>query len=91
MDILCRKGCCPYEYIDNDSKLDEVGLPPKYAFQSKLTQKELIDEEYEHCQHVYKELNCKTFYDYHLAYLRCDVLLLADTFENVQKNLFTLL
>jgi len=29
---------------------------------------------------------CKTFYDYHLACLRCDVLLLADIFENVRET-----
>ena len=74
IDILCRKGFYPYGYIDNDSKVDEVGLPPTNAFYSKLTQKGLTGEEYEHCKHVYNKLNCKTFYDYHLAYLRCVVL-----------------
>ena len=67
MDILCRKSFYPYEYIDNDTQLDEIGLPPKSAFYSKLAQKGITDEEYEHCQHVYKKLNCITFYDYHLA------------------------
>ena len=86
MEILCRQDFYPYAYIDNESKLDEIGLPPKAAFYSKLTQKGITDEEYEHCQHAYKQLNCKTFYDYHLAYLRCDVLLLADIFENVRKT-----
>jgi hypothetical protein len=32
MEILCRKGFYPYEYIDNESKLDEIGLLPKSAF-----------------------------------------------------------
>ena len=67
MDILCRKGFYPYEYIDNDSKLNEIGLPPKAAVYSKLTQQGITDEEYEHCKHVYDTLNCKTFYDYHLS------------------------
>ena len=40
MDILCRKGFYPYEYIDNDSKLDEIGLPPTSAFYPKLPHKE---------------------------------------------------
>ena len=75
MDILCRKGFYPYEYIDNDSKLDEVGLPTKESFYSRLSQKGLTEEEYKHCQHAFEKLKCKTFYDYPLAYLRCDVLL----------------
>ena len=29
MELLCRKGFCPYEYIDIENKLDEIGLPPK--------------------------------------------------------------
>jgi hypothetical protein len=39
MELLCRKGFYPHEYIDNDSKLDEIGLPPKSAFYSELAQK----------------------------------------------------
>jgi hypothetical protein len=82
MDLLCRKGYYPYEYIDNDEKLDEIGLPPKEAFYSNLTKKDITDEEYQHVQDVYTQLNCQTFYDYHVAYLQCDVLLLSDIFEN---------
>jgi hypothetical protein len=29
MELLCRKGFYPYEYIDNETKLDEIGLPPQ--------------------------------------------------------------
>ena len=86
MEILCRKGFYPYEYIDNETKLNEIGLPPKSAFYSKLTQKGINGEEYEHCKHVYDKLSCKTFYDSHLADLRCDVLLLADIFEKCRET-----
>ena len=85
MDLLCKKGLYPYEYIDNDEKLNEIGLPPKEAFYSKLTKKHITDEEYQHAQDVYTKLNCQTFYDYHVAYLQCDVLLLSDIFENFRK------
>ena len=56
MEILCRKGFYPYAYIDNESKLDEIGLPPKAAFYSNLAQKGITDEEYKHCQHVYTKI-----------------------------------
>ena len=31
-------------------------------------------------------MNCQTFKDYHLIYLQCDVLLLADVFENFRRT-----
>jgi hypothetical protein len=44
--------------------------------------KGINDEEYKHAWDVYIKMDCKTFLDYHLLYLKCDVLLLADVFEN---------
>ena len=63
MEILCRQGYYTYEYIDNETKLDEIGLPPTSAFYSKLTQKGITEEEYQHALKVYKALGCKTFKD----------------------------
>ena len=34
---------------------------------------------------VYEQLRCKTFEDYHMTYLKSDVLQLADVFENFRK------
>ena len=82
MDLLCQKGYYPYEWFDDISKMKHKGLPPIEAFESKLSQKTLKPEEYAHAINVYNKLNCETFEDYHMAYLNCDVLLLADVFEN---------
>ncbi len=46
----------------------------------------ITDKEYAHAQKVYDELKCKSFLDYHLTYLQCDVLLLADIFQNFRKT-----
>ena len=86
MDLLCRKGFYPYEFIDDKDKLNYDGLPPKEKFYSKLTQSNINDNDYERCKNVYNKLNCKSFLDYHLTYLKCDVLLLADVFENFRKT-----
>ena len=80
--ILCKQGKYPYEWMDDASKMNHVGLPPKENFYSQLSQSSFSDNEYQYAKNVYETLNCQTFRDYHLAYLKTDVLLLADVFEN---------
>ena len=70
MDALCRKGFYPYECMDDISKMNHVGLPPKETFYSKLSQTSISDKDYKHSQTVYDNLKCKTFRDYHMAYLK---------------------
>ena len=38
LDILCRKGIYPYEWMDNELKFEHQGLPPQKDFYSSLTQ-----------------------------------------------------
>ena len=49
-------------------------------------QSELTEEEYRHALRVCVEMKCKRFKDYHEIYLQCDVLLLADIFENFRET-----
>ena len=37
LSLLLRKGVYPYDYVDGLKKSDETSLPPKEAFNSKLT------------------------------------------------------
>ena len=80
--LFTRKGVYPYDYIDSLQRLNETQLPPKEAFYSKLNKSHISDEDYEHAQKVWREFDCKTMRDYHDLYLKSDVLLLADVFEN---------
>ena len=84
-DILCQKGYYPYEWVDDISKLDHKGLPPVEAFNSELKQEIFSREKMDHVEKVYKSLNCESFKDYHLTYLKTDVLLLSDVFEKIEK------
>jgi hypothetical protein len=85
-ELLCKKGHYPYEWVDSDEKLKFEGLPERRDFYSKLSQQGLTEEEYQHARNVYEVTNCKTFLDYHLIYLKTDVVLLADVFENFRET-----
>ena len=87
LELICQKGVYPYEYIDGDEeKFKEIGLPPRKAFYSKLRLSGISKKEYKHAQHVYTKFKCRTFQDYHDLYLKSDVLLLSDVFENFRNN-----
>ena len=87
MALIARKGFYPYEFIDDHTKLNYPGLPPKESFYSKVRLDGISDKDYEHAQNVYNTFKCKDFGDYHWLYLKTDVLLLADVFENFRKCL----
>ena len=86
LPLLCQKGYYPYEWFDDESKFDHVGLPPREAFYNTLTQEMISEEAYEHACNVYKTLGCKTFREYHELYLKSDVLLLCDIFQNFRET-----
>ena len=85
LELVKRKGVYPYEWLDSLDKLNDVKLPPKEAFFSKLSGKGVSEEDYEHAHKVWKTFGMKTMRDYHNLYNRSDVLLLADVFENFRK------
>ena len=91
LELICQKGVYPYEWVDSEEKFKHEGLPPREAFYSKLRLSDITEKEYEHAQQVYDEFECKTFRDYHDLYLKSDVLLLADVFEEFRKNKHTAL
>ena len=45
----------------------------------------MTDEQYERAKLIWKKLDCKTMRDYHNFYLKMDVLLLTDVFQNFRK------
>ena len=64
----------------------ETELPQKIKNYSKLTDEYISDSGYERAKTVWKIFKCKTMGDYHALYLRTDVLILADVFENFRKT-----
>ena len=82
VDLVIKKGVYPYNYVDNWDRFEEEKLPHKKDFYSRLLNEDITNEDYDHAKKVWKVFHCKTFGDYHDLYLRTDVLLLADIFED---------
>lgn len=83
--LLLRKGVYPYEYFDSFAKFSEKCLPPKSAFFNSLKDEDISDEDYCHAKNVFAQFECRSLGDYHDLYVKSDVLLLADVFENFRE------
>ena len=84
-DLLYKKGIYPYGYMDSFEKFNETSLPKKEDFYSKLKDENITEDEYAHAKTVWETFKCKTLGDYHDLYVKTDVALLADVFENFRK------
>ena len=84
-DLLYKKGMYPYEYMDSRGRFSETRLPDKEKFYSKLNDEHITDEEYAHAQTVWEAFECKPLGYYHDLYVKTDVALLADLFENFRN------
>ncbi|KAF4529188.1 hypothetical protein B566_EDAN017653 [Ephemera danica] len=80
-ELMSRKGVFCYDYLDDLKKLKYTFLPPKEAFKNTLTDEHISDEDYAHAQNVWSVFKCKTLRDYLALYLKADVALLTDVFE----------
>ena len=71
--------------MDSWERFDETELPPIEKFYSSLSGSNISTEDYEHALNAWKTFKCKTLGDYHDLYLKTDVNLLADVFENLRN------
>ena len=83
--LFLQKGVCPYEYMDDWEKFNEMSLPEKDHFYSHLIMKNITDVDYAHAKRVCKDFEIKILEEYHDLYDQSDTLLLADAFENFRN------
>lgn len=82
-NLVNQKGVFPYEYVNNESVLQGDHLPPMEKFKSLLTAgKTVTESDYQRACEVWNLFKCKTLGEYSDLYLKIDVLLLSDVFEN---------
>ena len=84
-NLMIRKGVYPYDFMDSFNKFHEK-LPSKEEFYSQLNDQHISEEDYQHAQNVWNVFNLKNTGQYHDLYLKSDILLLADVFENFRKT-----
>ena len=85
-NLMTRKGIYPYDFMDSFEKFDKTELPTKEEFYSILNNEHITDEDYSNAQKVWTTFQLQTMGEYHNLYLKSDILLLADVFENFRKT-----
>jgi hypothetical protein len=82
---LTKKQIFPYSFITSISSLDcqyNELFSNKQIWYNDLKKCEISDDDFIYASEIFKEYKCKNLLDYTLLYLKTDVLLLAEIFEN---------
>ena len=89
LDLMKKKGVYPYDYMDSFSKFNDTELPKREDFYSLLTDENISEDAYSHAKDVWNTFNLRNMGEYHDLYLKTDILLLVDVFENFRKTCLT--
>jgi hypothetical protein len=71
--------------MDDESKFNDTNLPKQEDFYNNIKREHILNHDYKHAQIVFKTFSCQNLGDYHDLYLKTDVLLLSDVFEQFRK------
>ncbi|RGB38846.1 hypothetical protein C1646_755162 [Rhizophagus diaphanus] len=81
----CEQGCKKCKHEIKGKKCDGKCKSEDYKEVTDCEHEKIFtisQKQYDHAQKVWHETGCKTFEDYHMLYLKTDVLILADAFQN---------
>lgn len=84
-ELMRQKGVFPYSYVDSFTKLDETSLPPIGSFYDTLREEGISQEEYTRATLIWQKFKCTTLGDYSDIYLKSDIFILTDIFENFRE------
>ena len=82
------KGTYPYQWVDSVEKFEATSFPKLEDFKNALAPLPCA-EDYKNAKTFFTKY-CKTFKDYHLYYLKTDVLILADALKTFNDELFAI-
>ena len=85
-EMMTRKGIYPYVYMSSWDKFDiNPSVLTMEDFTNDLTGEKIKDEDFQFFREVCLTFGIETLGEYHDLYLKSDVLLLADVFENFRR------
>ena len=87
--LMKEKGVYPYDYMNSFSKFNDTQSPKREDFYSLLTDEDISDDDYSHARDVWNTFSIRNMGEYHDLYLKSDILLLADVFENFRETCLT--
>ena len=80
-----EKPYIPMSTWTNLNDLRKLSYHHKQRIHSSLNDEDITDEEYEHAQKIWRFFSINNLGGWHNLYLKLDVLLLADVFENFRE------
>nr|CAI5847002.1 unnamed protein product [Callosobruchus analis] len=84
--LLTKKGVYPYDFTDSFDKFSYPHLPSQGEFFNRLEGKNISNEQYQHAQYVWDSFDIKNLGEYSDLYLKTDVMLLAEVFEQFHSS-----
>ena len=82
LDLLTEKGVYPYDYMNAFDSFNHEQLPSKEQFYSRLSEEDKTNGDFKKAKQIWKHFDIKNMGEYRDLYLKTDVLLLPDAFEN---------
>ncbi|HRP37489.1 MAG TPA: hypothetical protein PLS50_06815, partial [Candidatus Dojkabacteria bacterium] len=84
--LITQKGVYPYDYMNSFKRFEETSFPSIENCYSHLNKEHMNKNDYQRALSVWKTFNLKNLGEYHDLYLKTDILLLADVFENFRST-----